>query len=201
VPRIKVSANRHPSPKSISAVLLAGGESRRMGRDKATLHWRGRPLWEWQIEKLRALRPEKIFLSARSDVPWRPVDVELLRDAPPSRGPLSGLAAALASIETDHLFALAVDMPFMTTENLRLVCSLATEGMGVVPTIDGKAEPLGAIYPKEARAAFLEALQGDNFSLQSIARKLIAVNMLREMAVSGSARRLYKSVNELRDFD
>ena len=186
---------------SISAVLLAGGESRRMGCDKAILQWRGRPLWEWQIEKLRALRPEKIFLSARSDVPWRPVNVELLLDSFPSRGPLSGLAVALAAIKTDHLLALAVDMPFMTTENLRLVSSLATERMGVVPTIDGKAEPLGAIYAKEAGAVFQEALRGDNFSLQPLVRKLIALNMLREMAVSGSARRLYKSVNELRNFD
>jgi molybdenum cofactor guanylyltransferase len=186
---------------SFSAVLLAGGESRRMGRDKATLPWRGRPLWEWQIEKLRALRPEKILLSARSDVPWRPVDAELLRDAPPSRGPLSGLAAALAAIKTDHLITLAVDMPFMTTENLLTLCNLAAKGIGVIPTIDGKAEPLGAIYPKKAGAVFQEALRGDNFSLQPLVRKLIALNMLREMPVSGSARRLYKSVNELRDFD
>ena len=201
MPRIKVSAKRHPPPMSISAVLIAGGESRRMGCDKATLPWRGRPLWEWQVEKLRALHPEKILLSARSDVPWRPTDVELLRDAPPSRGPLSGLAVALAAIKTDHLLALAVDMPFMTTENLLTLCSLVRNGIGVVPTVDGKAEPLGAIYPKEAGAVFQEALQGDNLSLQPLVRKLIALNMLREMAVSGLARRLYKSVNELRDFD
>src|SRR5438552_4706439 len=99
-----------------TAVLLAGGKSRRMGRDKATIEWRGRPLWEWQIEKLRALCVEKIVLSTQSDVPWRPPDVELLPDIPPSRGPLSGLAAALASTEADQLLALAVDMPFMSTE-------------------------------------------------------------------------------------
>ena len=181
--------------------MLAGGESRRMGRDKATLPWRGRPLWEWQMEKLRALHPEMILLSVRSDVPWRPPDVEVIVDVPPSLGPLSGLAAALAAIKTDHLLVLAVDMPFMTTENLLTLCSLATEGIGVVPMIDGKAEPLGAIYPKEAGAVFQEALRGDNFSLQPLARKLIALNMLREMPVSGPACRLYKSVNELRDFD
>lgn len=186
---------------SISAVLLAGGESRRMGRDKATLAWRGRPLWERQIEKLRALRPEKILLSTRSDVPWRPVDVEALLDPPPSRGPLTGLAAALASIETDHLLALAVDMPFMTTEHLRLLCSLATKGMGVIPVIDGNAEPLGAVYPSEARGVFQEALQGDNFSLQPIVRKLVAFDMLREMPVAGPAREFYKNINEVRDID
>lgn len=186
---------------NISGVLLAGGESRRMGRDKGTLYWRGRPLWEWQIEKLRALRPENILLSARSDVPWRPADVDLVVDASPSRGPLSGLAAALAAVETNHLLALAVDMPLMTTDHLRLLCGLATDGTGVIPMIDGNAEPLSAIYPNEARAVFRESLQSENFSLQPIVRKLIALNMLRVMPISGLAREFYRNINELRDLD
>ena len=141
---------------SISAVLLAGGESHRMGRDKATLDWRGRPLWEWQIEKLRALCPQKILLSARLDPPWRPADVELILDTSPSRGPLSGLAAALASIETDHLLALAIDMPLMTTEHLRLLCGLATNGTGVIPVIDvRKVDP----QAKLSRHAIIERFE------------------------------------------
>jgi molybdopterin-guanine dinucleotide biosynthesis protein A len=186
---------------TISAVLLAGGESRRMGHDKATLQWRGRPLWEWQIEKLRALRPQEIFVSARSELPWCPADAELILDTPPSRGPLSGLAAALAATETDHLLALAVDMPFMTSEHLRLLCNLAKSGMGVIPMIDGNAEPLAAIYRKESRAVFLEALQSENFSLQPIVRKLIDLNMLRVMSVSGPSREFYRSINEPQDLD
>lgn len=186
---------------SFSAVLLAGGESTRMGRDKATMQWRGRPLWEWQMEKLRALKPEQIFLSARAEVWWRPADVTLVVDLAPSRGPLSGLAATLAAIETDHLLALAVDMPFMTTINLRGLCNRASEGVGVIPIIAGTAEPLAAVYPKEARATFLEALQSDNFSLQPIVARLTALNRLRAVAVSDSAIRLYKSVNEPRDVD
>jgi molybdopterin-guanine dinucleotide biosynthesis protein A len=186
---------------TISAVLLAGGESTRMGRDKATLMWRGRPLWKWQIEKLRAVRPKKIFVSARSELPWCPADAELILDKPPSRGPLSGLSAALDSIETDHLLALGVDMPFMTTEHLRHLCSLASIGMGVVPMIDGNAEPLAAIFPKESRTVFLEALRSENFSLQPIVRKLIDRNLLGEMPITGPARDFYKNINEPRDVD
>lgn len=186
---------------SLSAVLLAGGESRRMGRDKAKLPWRGRPLWEWQIEKLRALRPQKIFVSARSELPWCPADAELILDTPPSRGPLSGLAAALTATETDHLLALAVDMPFMTSGHLRLLCDLAKSGMGVIPMIDGNAEPLAAIYPKESRAVFLEAFQRENFSLQPIVRKLINLNLLREMPIAGAEREFYKNINEPPDVD
>lgn len=186
---------------AITAVLLAGGESQRMGRDKATLVWRGRPLWEWQIEKLRKLGPAKILISAKSDLPWRPSDVDLVLDVVPSRGPLSGLAAALACTETEHLLALAVDMPFMTTEHLRFLCDLATDGMGVIPMIDANAEPLGAIYSSESRDEFLDALQGADFSLQPIVGKLIALGKLRAAPISGPARDFYKNINELHDLD
>ena|SRR5437870_6262508 len=186
---------------AVTAVLLAGGESRRMGRDKATLVWRGRPLWEWQIEKLRKLCPKKILVSAKSDLPWRPADVDPVLDVTPSRGPLSGLAAALACTESEYLLALAVDMPFMTVSQLRNLCELATSGTGVIPVIDGRPEPIAAVYPREAREKFLEALHSTDFSLQPIVEKLIAVGMLGAAPISGPARDLYKSINEPGDLD
>lgn len=186
---------------NISAVLLAGGESRRMGADKAMVVFRGKPLWRIQIDLLRKLKPTEILISARSDLSWRPADVELIPDTPPSRGPLSGLAAALALMETDHLLVLAIDMPFMTAQHLRHLCDLTTKGSGVVPLIEGSAEPLAAIYPKEARAVLCEALQGDNFSLQPLVKKLVALNMLLEIPISGPARELYRNINARQDLD
>ena len=100
---------------NISTVLLAGGESRRMGSDKATLLFRGKPLWQVQLETLQKLGPKEIFVSARIDPPWRPDDVVFVADAPLSRGPLSGLAASMSRMRTTHLLALAVDMPWMTS--------------------------------------------------------------------------------------
>lgn len=186
---------------SLGAVLLAGGESRRMGTDKATMIFRGKPLWQIQLERLRKLEPVEILVSARTDLSWRPADVKLVPDAPPSRGPLSGLAAALASMETDHLLALAIDLPFMTTEHLRHLCGFMTKGSGVVPMIDGTAEPLAAVYPKEARAVFGEALQGENFSLQPIVKKLVARHMLLEIPIAGPAREFYRNMNEPQDLN
>src|SRR5450631_272010 len=103
---------------TLTAVLLAGGESRRMGRDKAAITFRGEPLWQRQLEVLRALLPEKIFVSVRQEPSWLSLETELLLDEPPSRGPLSGLTRALASTQTSHLVVLAVDMPFMTSEQM-----------------------------------------------------------------------------------
>src|SRR3954465_3578690 len=145
---------------TFSALLLAGGESRRMGRDKATMEFGGQPLWERQLQLLRALGPEKIFVSARMAPAWLPGDVELLLDDPPSRGPLSGLTKALAALRATHLIALAVDMPLMTSDELRRLLEQVTEGWGIVPIVDGQAEPLAAIYPAEAATDFQAALAG-----------------------------------------
>jgi len=60
---------------SISAMLLAGGESRRMSKDKATLLFGGKPLWQIQLELLCKLEPAEIFVSARADPVWRPAAV------------------------------------------------------------------------------------------------------------------------------
>ena len=179
---------------TLSAVLLAGGESTRMGRDKATLEWRGVPLWAGQIEKLRALTSD-IFVSARSAVPWRPADVKLVIDKLPPRGPLSGVAASLATMETDCLLVLAVDMPFITLSHLRRVCDCAKPGMGAVPVVNGKVEPLVAVYPKRSASIFAEALNGTDHSLQQVVRRLAELELIRELPIAAADGQFYRSIN------
>jgi molybdenum cofactor guanylyltransferase len=183
--------------KAFTAVLLCGGESRRMGRDKATLEWRGRAMWEWQMKTIRALQPEKIFVSARTDLPWRPDDTELVLDTQPSRGPISGLISALERMRTSHLLVLAIDMPFMKANHLRRLCDAASTGVGVVPFIGERAEPLAAIYPKEALPKFRDAT---NASLQPLVRKLVEADKLRIMQISEKDARYYKNVNQPSEF-
>jgi molybdopterin-guanine dinucleotide biosynthesis protein A len=181
---------------TFSAVLLAGGESRRMGRDKAGIIFHDEPLWRRQLRVLRDLGPEKVFVSARTESSWLPDDTELLLDEPPSRGPLSGLTKALIQMQTSHLLVLAVDMPFVTREQLRLLCSLVTEGSGVVPVIGERTEPLAAIYPREAAPEFIAALAGTDFSLQRLISKLVAAGKMRTFLVPEQDQRLYLSLNE-----
>jgi molybdopterin-guanine dinucleotide biosynthesis protein A len=184
---------------TLSAVLLAGGESRRMGSEKATIIFQGEPLWRRQINLLRNLHPDEIFISARVEYSWRPADTQLLLDEPPSRGPISGLAAALTRMQTDHLIALAVDMPCMTSAHLRFLCNLTTPGCGVLPMIGERSEPLAALYPREACSDFSAALAGDEFSLQPLSRHLVQAGKLRIFQISEKEEELYRSVNEPRD--
>lgn len=181
---------------TFAALLLAGGESQRMGRDKATIEFGGQPLWERQLQVLRALGPERIFVSARAIPAWLPDDVELLLDDPPSRGPLSGLTKALAAMGTTHLVVLAVDLPFMTAEELNRSLELATGNCGVVPILNGRVEPLAAVYPAEALADFQRRLAGSDFSLQSVVRELVVTGKVKLRPVPEADSRLYQNWNE-----
>ena len=166
-----------------------------MGRDKATILFRGRLLWQIQLEKLRKLEPEEILVSARMDPSWRPHDVRFVADIPPSRGPLSGLAASLDRVRTTHLLALAIDMPWMTNEYLEFLCAQIVPGRGVVPYTGDRAEPLAAIYPREAATEFRNALTGPDFSLQSVLRDLVASGKLWEQSVPEAHKKLFRNAN------
>jgi molybdopterin-guanine dinucleotide biosynthesis protein A len=184
---------------NISAVLLAGGESRRMCKDKSTLLFRGKPLWQIQLDLLRKLEPAEIFISARNDPLWRPDDVQFVADDPPSRGPLSGLAASLDRIRTSSLLALAIDMPFMSESYLRFLCSYLERGRGVLPQLGNRAEPLAAIYPQEVNMDFHSALAGPDFSLQTLTSRLIDAGKLRTIVVSDEEKKFFVNMNEPAD--
>jgi molybdopterin-guanine dinucleotide biosynthesis protein A len=184
---------------NISAVLLAGGESRRMGKDKATLLFRGKPLWQIQLELLRKLEPTEIFVSARADPVWRPADVQFVADDPPSRGPLSGLAAALTQMHSKHLLALAIDMPVMAEKYLTFLCSEIEPGRGVIPKIEDRFEPLAAIYPLEALVNLQSSLSGEDFSLQTCSSRVVAAGKLQVIPVTSHERELFFNLNEPAD--
>jgi len=177
-------------------MLLVGGQSSRMGSDKATLMMGGEPLWQRQLRVLRELAPDKTWISARTLPDWCLDNVEVILDEPPSRGPLSGITAALAHLRTSHLLALAIDMPKMTAAHIRKLLWHAQPGSGVIPKIENRFEPLCAVYPVEAFNAAHRALSRDHLSLQSFAENLCHENLARSYTVLDSEKHLYLNLNE-----
>src|SRR5262249_39814305 len=160
-------------PMTLSAALLVGGRSRRMGSDKATLVINGEPLWTRQVRLLRSMNPREIFVSARAEQDWLPEDVEAVLDQSPSRGPLSGISALLKRIGTTHLLVLAVDLPRMTSAHLANLWAIAESSRGVIPFNGDYFEPLCAVYPQEAASVASMLLAGTDFSLQHFAQVLV----------------------------
>jgi molybdopterin-guanine dinucleotide biosynthesis protein A len=197
-----LSAELGTAEMALTALLLTGGLSSRMARDKATLVVEGQPLWAWQLALLRELQPERIWVSARTVPSWAPADVQVVLDLPPSRGPLSGIVAALDRLPSSHLLTLAVDLPRMTSEHLRKLTALTRPGCGVIPRNQNHLEPLVAIYPKEAASTARGALESDDVSLQRFARGLLTQQLLTEYPLAAEEMALYLNANrpaDLRD--
>lgn len=173
-----------------SAVLLAGGKSKRMGRDKALLEIHGQPLWQRQLETLRALQPEQLFLSGPSREGMQSIEDEV-----EGGGPLAGVASAFHHCTTPLLLVLAVDLPRMKTAYLQALLSDCQEGKGVVPRSSQFFEPLAAVYPVAAASLADEHLRRGDLSMQTFVRAALRAELLVERRVAEEEHELFTNLN------
>lgn len=132
----------------LSGLILAGGRSSRMGRDKAALTLPdGRTLLQRQADVLRAAGVGSLFVSVRPGSETHLPGATSVPDGAPDAGPLAGIAAGLRAAPPGLVLVLAVDMAEMPAAHLRHLVTLATPDRGVVPVLAGRCEPLAAVYP------------------------------------------------------
>lgn len=179
-----------------SAVLLTGGKSSRMGCDKAFLEIDGEPLWRRQLNILEELALQKIFIAGPPCDAWSAY--EILADAFKDSGPLGGLTSALRACETPLLLALAVDLPKIRGAFLR---NLLIEGSGVVPQLNGRFEPLVAIYPKAALPVAENRLSSGDFSMQKFVQDCVAQRLVTPRKISPDDAPLFTNLNTPQDMD
>lgn len=141
-----------------SVVILAGGQSRRMGRNKAFLEWKGRPLIVDLIERFSQLSDD-VLLIASSVKPFQDLPVRLVLDPSPPIGPLGGLWSGLLSARYEWVFATACDMPLVDPRVVQWLFDQRA-GADAVVLIDeqGRPEPLHAMYRVSCLNAIASAL-------------------------------------------
>lgn len=141
-----MSAAPTGGPAAVTGVVLAGGGSTRMGRDKATVELDGRPLVLHVATQLGAWAGRVIVAAGE---PGRLADLglEVVADARPGEGPLMGIAAALAAAETDLVLFVACDVPDLPPALVAALLAAAAGAEGAVPVdAEGRPEPLFAVY-------------------------------------------------------
>lgn len=142
----------------VTVFILAGGQSSRMGRDKAFLQLGERSLLERALAAARTVTAEvRIVGQQEKFAAYAPV----IEDLYAGRGPLAGIHAALRWSSTELNLVLGVDTPFIDTAFLRyLVEQAAASGAVVtVPRVAGQRQPLCAVYRREFADLAEQALQ------------------------------------------
>ncbi len=137
----------------ITAAVLAGGRSMRMGVDKTLLDVDGRPLLLRVIEAVAEACDQVIVVTNRPDAVAEAgvaADIPVLTDEVAYQGPLGGLATAMASARNEWVLAVAADMPHLSADVVRVLWEAREGADVVVPVSDRGPEPLLALYRVEA---------------------------------------------------
>lgn len=142
--------------ENCTAIIMAGGDSRRMGQDKANLLLGERTLLQSVSATLQPLFAE-VIVSVR--LPRPEIYLPQVCDDPSHSGPLAGLAAALERASTPWIFVVACDMPFITPAVIEYLALQRADYQAVVPMVGGYPQPMAAFYAKscldEVRACLL----------------------------------------------
>ncbi|MEK3720172.1 molybdenum cofactor guanylyltransferase [Paenibacillus sp. FSL H8-0034] len=162
----------------ISGVILAGGSNRRMGGSmKALLQLDGKRFIERQLEELSKLCGEIIIVANQPELfelflSNQQVNVRIIRDLNPGKGPLAGMQAAMAEARYEELWVVACDMPFASAAAAQLLLELRrSKGEAykiALPQIAGRLQPLHAIYHRSCKTIIDQLLDEECYRMMAL---------------------------------
>ncbi|MDD6120922.1 MAG: molybdopterin-guanine dinucleotide biosynthesis protein B [Selenomonadaceae bacterium] len=188
--------------KDVSLLIIAGGQSQRMGEDKRWLEIDGCGMLERLCIKAARVPFVARFLCVGQVTPAlrqlaEQYDLRLLQDPVQAQGPLPALAQGLAQIPTDYALAVAGDMPFMRLPALAPLLAAAVEHpdwQAILPQTAGRWQPLASLYRRDFAAACEQALQAGERRIRS------AIDAVPHGMVAGVGASLFFNVNTPADF-
>jgi molybdopterin-guanine dinucleotide biosynthesis protein A len=178
-----------------SLLVLAGGDSRRMGRPKAWLRVGDTYLLRYVAERLAPAFSEVMVSFAEPEQLEEPVPYRVVFDRRPSAGPLAGLEAGLAAARNEVIFAVACDMPYVTQEVAQMAVTAARRCDAAIARIDGRAEPVCGAYRRTALPFITGAVNSGRFKVADLADEL-EVTWLEHLDPQ-----LFRSLNTPQDLD
>ena len=176
-------------------LVLAGGDSRRMGRTKAWLEVGETTLLRWVTERLAPAFTEVVVSFAEPEQLQELVPYRLVFDRKPAAGPLAGLEAGLRSARTEVTFAVACDMPYVTPQVAEMAVAASSGCDAAIPRIDGRPEPACAAYRQSALQAITAALDAGRYRAADLAEQLDVAWL------EGFDPELFRSLNTPEDYE
>lgn len=179
---------------NVSCAILAGGQSKRMGRDKATIDVGQTSLIGHVYTKVRSIFDDILVISSHHDS-IQGIGVPVFKDVLPLKGPLVGLVSALLYSRTPYVFVVACDMPFL---NSSLIGFMIEEIRGedvIIPKTKAGYEALHAIYNRSCLSPILRLIDAGRFRVRDI------FPFVNVRAVDVETISVFTNVNTEKDLD
>ncbi|MEL7567780.1 MAG: molybdenum cofactor guanylyltransferase [Dehalobacterium sp.] len=184
----------------ISGIILAGGQSIRMGQDKTLMTYNDETLVEHTIKEMKKIADEIIIASNDTNKYNLPGLVEI-PDIYPGMGPLGGMHAGLLKARNEYSFVVSCDMPLFSSKLASLLLERRAEYDVVVPEMGANLEPLCAVYSKRCIEAIEKCLQAD---IKQVFQFYPDVRVLKvsksELSKIGEAEKLFFNLNTPEDY-
>jgi molybdopterin-guanine dinucleotide biosynthesis protein A len=183
-----------------TGVLLAGGQSRRFGGNKALAPVNGCRLIEHPARLLAELFEHRLLVTNTPEL-YAFLDWPMIPDLTPGSGPLAGIQAALSRAATPCVFVAACDMPNLDRALIKHLYSLAAGYDAVIPVSAKGWEPLHGVYSRTALPVISTALAAGTRKLQTVLAtlKIREVGEKEMLAVSATALQSFRNINRVSD--
>ncbi|MGD0233421.1 MAG: molybdenum cofactor guanylyltransferase [Syntrophorhabdales bacterium] len=165
----------------MTGAILAGGRSRRMGRDKATLPFKNRPIIKYVHGIVKQVLSEVLIIS-KHHAAIEGIESPILKDIIPKDGSLVGIASALLYATTDYVFVFGCDMPFLRKEAIIHMMGQVHGEDIVIPRTDAGYEPLHAVYSRSCLPHMLRAIDHNRIKITDLL-PFLSVKVVREPAL------------------
>lgn len=152
------------SSQAVTGVVLAGGESRRMGQNKALMPLGGERLVDRVVRALHESCSELLMVTNSPDV-YSDVEIEMVGDVWPGKGSLGGIYSAIYYAKTPYVLVVACDMPFLQATSLTYLIEQIGDCDVVMPDVLGEQQPLHAIYAKTCLEPIRRRLEADRLKI------------------------------------
>ena len=152
------------SQPPITGVILSGGESRRMGQNKALMSLGASRLIDRVVDILGDVFGQLLIVTNTPDV-YADLEIPMVGDVVPNKGSLGGIYSAIYHVMTPYCFVVACDMPFLNAALMRYMMRQMTDYDVVIPDIEGQMQPLHAIYSKACLMPIEQRLAADRLKI------------------------------------
>lgn len=184
----------------VTGILLVGGRSSRMGRDKAFLPFRGAPIFETVLNVLKR-HLEMVILVGDRPERFAGYGLTVLPDIYPGSA-LGGLYTGLHAAVTPYIFAAPCDLPFASPEVLAYLLSLRSGYDAIVPMTGEHPEPLFALYSKTCLEPIRKLLEARNCRVYDFFPH-IRIRRVEEseLALIANSDKIFQNVNTAEEYD
>ena len=185
----------------ITGIILAGGKSSRMGKDKGLLILNGKPMIKHIINVLKPLVSEIIIISNNPE--YKQFGCPVYPDIIKEKGPVGGIYTGLFYSKTETNFILSCDTPFVSSEFLKFLLMSSKNNQITIPKFENKTHPLLGVYKKSTSHFFKESIEKGELKLGLVNKNLNCktVNVsLNENEVCFNEK-IFTNINSKNDLD